>query len=212
MKPILEINPHFPEKEKIEQAAQIITRGGVIGYPTETVYGLGADIFCRAAVKRIFEIKGRNASKAIIVIVPDIENLQELVTTISDQAHELMQQFWPGALTLIFPASDKVPAEIRGGGSSIAIRIPDNKICLNLLKKCQLPLTSTSANFTGEATPVTAQEVNQSMGEKLDLIIDGGPAKSRTPSTILDITTERFRLIRQGALPIEKIERICKIE
>ena len=212
MAPLIQINPEHPEPAKIQQAAGIILNGGLIAYPTETVYGLGANIFHRPAVNRIYSVKGRSAGKAIIVIVASIHQLKELVAHISPTALKLMEYFWPGALTLVFTASARVPPEICGGGNSIAIRIPANQICLDLINYCKVPLTSTSANFAGAPNPISAQMVAQTIGNHLDLIIDGGMSASPVPSTLLDVRTEPVRLLRSGAIEINQIERICQLE
>lgn len=208
---ILKINSQNPEPERISQAADIIRAGGVIGYPTETVYGIGANIFNRDAVARIFDIKGRAQQKAIIVIVPTIDVLNELAANISFGAKKLIEAFWPGPLTMIFQASKKVPREITGGGATVAIRIPANEICIQLMQKSGVPITSTSANLAGAPNPVSAPEVAQNLGDRVDLIIDGGPSKSGTPSTVIDATGEQIRIIRAGAIDKVDIERIDKI-
>jgi len=208
----LRIDPVYPEKEKIAQAVSVLRRDGLIGYPTETVYGLGAGIFSESAVQRIFAAKGRNAAKAIILIVSEIALLENLVQTITPSAQRLIEHFWPGPLTLIFEATSRVPPAICGGGSSVAIRIPQNQICLDLIHALGAPITSTSANLAGGANPQTAEQVQQTFGDQLDLILDGGPTPGSTPSTVLDVRTASAKLVRAGAIEIAGIERICPIE
>lgn len=211
MAKLLKINPRDPEKKYISHAASIIQKGGVIGYPTETVYGLGADIFNEKAVSRIYQIKSRESYKPIIVIVPSIDILAKLVTEITPVAEKLIHHFWPGPLTLVFNASALVPAGIRANGPSIAVRIPDNPVCLALLNHCQTPLTSTSANFSGEPNATTALMVNQTVGDKLDLILDSGPSRSNIPSTVATIMDEAVKILRPGAIPTDSIREICPI-
>jgi L-threonylcarbamoyladenylate synthase len=210
--PIIQIDPIQPEPEKIARAAATITRGGVIAYPTETVYGLGASIWEPAAIDRIYRIKGRDLKKALIVIIPSLRKLTGLVVEIPARAQELMHAFWPGPLTLVFKAAAGVPVAVCGQGVTIAIRIPANQICLDLLNRCDCPLTSTSANLAGTPTPADATTVAQQLGAKLDLIIDGGPSSKGIPSTVLDVTTAQPRLIRAGLIPLETLERITSIE
>lgn len=208
----LQIDPVSPEKEKIAQAVSILRCDGLIGYPTETVYGLGAAIFSESAVQRIFKVKERSAAKAIILIVSELAMLENLVQTITPPAQRLIEHFWPGPLTLIFEATSRVPPEICGGGASVAIRIPQNQICLDLIHALGMPITSTSANLAGGANPQTADQVQQTFGEQLDLILDGGPTPGSAPSTVLDVRTATVKLIRAGALDLAEIERICPIE
>ncbi|MBN1352118.1 threonylcarbamoyl-AMP synthase [candidate division KSB1 bacterium] len=212
MSRIIKINPDNPDPNSLQDAAEIINAGGVIGYPTETVYGLGAGISNSSAVERIFKIKGRDFNKALIVIVNSIEMLQPLVQDMPPDAESLMNRFWPGPLTLVFKASPAVNPAISGGRTTIAIRIPDNRICLELLSRCDGPITSTSANIAGEPNSITAMEVEQKLGRWLDLIIDGGASKSSSASTLLDLTTELPKLRRKGAIPANEIERMIKIE
>ncbi|MDZ7262191.1 MAG: L-threonylcarbamoyladenylate synthase [candidate division KSB1 bacterium] len=210
MSRIIKINPHHPEEETLHLASEVIRQDGVIGYPTETVYGLGANIFSAQAVNRIFEIKGRDRTKPIIVIVASLEQVWELVTEIPEIGLELIKAFWPGPLTIVFKASEKVPESLSGGSKTIALRIPNSKICLELLKWCQVPLTSTSANLAGGPNPLTATAVWDALASRIDLLLDGGPAPSKLPSTVIDVTQVEPQIRRAGAIEIEKIERIIR--
>ncbi len=209
---VLKINPAYPELDRIQLAVDIIKKGGVIAYPTETVYGLGANIYNMTAVNRIYTLKGREQQKALIVIVDSIERLKDLVTHVSEPAFLLINHFWPGPLTMVFSARESVPKFITGGGKTIAIRIPNNPICLELIKASEVPLTSTSANLAGGKNPTTAREVAETFGTPLDLIIDGGPSPSNISSTVLDVTQKEVHLVRQGAITIEMIKKVCKID
>jgi L-threonylcarbamoyladenylate synthase len=211
MKKLIKVNPQNPEIKIITRATTILKNGGILGYPTETVYGLGADIFNEKAVSRIYQIKSRESHKPIIVIVPSIDVLAQLVTEISPVAEKLIHRFWPGPLTLVFEASPLVPAGIRANGPSIAVRIPDNPVCLALLKHCQTPLTSTSANFSGEPNATTAMMVKQTVGDKLDLILDSGPSRANIPSTVATITNKGVKILRPGAIPADSIREVCPI-
>lgn len=205
---MLKINPKYPEPDKIACAAEAILKGGVIGYPTETVYGLGASAFKSEAVARIFELKGREASQAILLIASDLEQVAGIVSEIPDVAVTLADEFWPGPLTLIFNAGKNVLSGLTGTGGTIGVRIPGNKICLDLLNAAGVPITSTSANISGGQNPISAKEVLKYFRNELDLIIDGGETPSRTPSTVISVADNQAVLFREGAVKIYEIEKI----
>lgn len=204
----LKINPETPEPEKISRAAEIILNSGVIGYPTETVYGLGASAFDSVAVARIFALKGRAASQAILLIAANLDQVSQIVSEISDTALKLANEFWPGPLTLIFKAGENVIPELTGASGTIGVRIPGNRICLDLLDAAGVPITSTSANISGQQNAVSAKEVLKYFGNKLDLLIDGGETPSRVPSTVLSVVEEPPVLIREGAIMKSDIEKL----
>ena len=145
------------------------------------------------------------------MIVPSIDILANLVAEITPVAEKLIHRFWPGPLTLVFEAKPEVPAGLRANGPSIAVRIPDNQVCLALLKQCQTPLTSTSANFSGEPNATTALKVDQTVGDKLDLILDSGPSRSNIPSTVATIQGNAVKVLRPGAIPVDSIREICPV-
>lgn len=204
----IRINPIQPEKEKIALAARIISAGGVVAYPTETVYGLGCDAFNRTAVERIFALKGREPGKSVILIVRSVTQLRPLVATIPPAAQTLMSHFWPGPLTLVFSAHPALQSLWPGGGNTVAIRIPASAICLELLAQCQVPLVSTSANRSGAPPATAAEQVQAAFPENLDLIIDGGPSLSQMPSTVIDCSANDLCLIRAGAIEVEAIKAV----
>lgn len=208
MENIIHINPRKPEPHLIRQAAKVLIEGGIIGYPTETVYGIGCNALDAAAVDRIYDLKGRDRSKAMIVIAGDILQVRELVKDIPPAAEKLIDNFWPGPLTIIFDAVEKVAAVFRSGHNTIAVRIPDSRICLSLIRQTGFPLISTSANPSGEPPATTAEEVAAAFGNQLDLIIDGGPTPSRTPSTVVDVTRTPVRIVRQGAVSALEIRTV----
>lgn len=205
---VIKINPKNPSLQLLEEASKIILNQGVIAYPTETVYGLGTNAFSTRGIQRIFELKKRDPSKPLIVIAASLSQVNELVPEIPYVAHVLADAYWPGPLTLILKAASHVEKQLLGPGGSIGIRVPDNKICLELLKLCRVPITSTSANISGRDNSVTADEVIVHFGNRLDLVIDGGIARSRTPSTVLDLTFRRPVLRREGIIPKKNIEQI----
>jgi len=204
---IVKINSKKPQLGLLKKVAEIILKDGVIGYPTETVYGLGANALNSFSVKKVFQLKGREKQKPILIISPAIEQVKRLVSSFPEQAEILANHFWPGPLTMVLEASPQLPEWLLGGGERIGIRMPSNTICLELLKLCGVPITSTSANISGQKNPISAQEVFINFGDKLDLIIDGGTAPSRIPSTVVLIDDDNVTLIREGAISKVKIEQ-----
>ncbi len=202
---LISINPSHPEPELIERAARAILSGQVIGYPTETVYGLGADAFNAKAIDRVFQLKGRDRSRPILVIAGDMTQVKRMVQW-SDLAEHLAQQFWPGPLTLVLPAMPGLPEALLSADQTLGIRIPNHNICLELVRRCGVPVTSTSANRSGQPNPVTARDVVDYFGDQLDLVIDGGRSSSAIPSTVLGISGDRLILFREGAISKSTIE------
>ncbi len=199
------VHPASSSPEAFEQACEVIRSGGVIAYPTETVYGLGADPFNSEAVDRIYAIKGRDASKALILLVPDEQTLHDLTEHIPDSARPLIDRFWPGPLTLIFKASPRLPANVLGGGNTIALRISSHPLVRVLLTHLKAPLTSSSANRSHEPPAQSAQEVLTQLGSSVDLILDAGPSENTLPSTVVDISTGDPILVRPGRIPFSQI-------
>ena len=207
---IIKINPFAPLVDQLMMVAEVIKAGGIIGYPTETVYGLGADPFNPAAVNKIFRLKGREKNKPILLIAENIDQVKQLTAEYPRAAETLASAFWPGPLTLVFRASPELPVEIIGVNRTIGIRIPDHKMCLELIKISGVPITSTSANISGNKNPTSAEEVAANFGDQLDLIIDGGQTKSEIPSTVISVDQENVRLLRQGAISKTEIEKILR--
>jgi L-threonylcarbamoyladenylate synthase len=209
---ILKINPHQPESELIDLAVKSLQNGGVIGYPTETIYGIGCSAYDNEAVTRIYQLKGRDHSKAMIVIAADILQISELVKRIPETAEKLMDSFWPGPLTMVFEVSEKLKQYAIKRTKTIAVRIPANEICLSLLKSCDFPIVSTSANKSGMPVSTNVEQVSDSFGTELDLIIDGGPTPSSAPSTVVDVTKTPLKIIREGAISQLEINTVLQTE
>ena len=207
----LTINSSFPQSDRISQAAKVLQKGGVIAYPTETVYGIGCSAYNLEAVNRIYELKKRDRRKAMILIAADVVQISDLVKTVPAAADRLIDEFWPGPLTLVFEASPRLHEFAFRKSKTIAIRIPDSQICLSLLQECGFPLVSTSANQSGEPSATTAQQVLETFDNELDLIIDGGETPSKIPSTIVDITLTPPRLIREGAISVLEITTVLEV-
>lgn len=209
---LFKINPNNPEDDLIGQASLILRKGGVIAYPTETVYGIGCNGLDSKAVNRVYDLKDRDHSKAMILIAADIFQIRELVEYIPDGAEILAENFWPGPLTMVFEASSKLNDYSIRKNKTIAIRIPDCKICLSLLKSCGFPIVSTSANKSGLPDSINAEQVIASFGNSLDLIIDGGTTPSQSTSTIIDVTKEPVRILREGTISALEISSVLDLE
>jgi L-threonylcarbamoyladenylate synthase len=197
------VTPATPQT--IERAAGLLRGGGVVAFPTETVYGLGAHAFDAKAVSRIFEIKRRPSFDPVIVHVADEAMLARVVREISQRARTLIERFWPGPLTLVFKRSDAVPLLVTAGLDSVAVRMPSHPVALALLRASGVPLAAPSANAFGGLSPTRADRVAQAFGEQIDLIIDGGATPLGIESTILRLEPIPA-LLRPGALTVEEIE------
>ena len=210
MSEIIKIDAEHPDDDLIRKVARVLKKDGVIGYPTETVYGIGSNVFSSAAVKRIYSLKHRDHGKALIIIAADIIQIGDLVEDIPEAAERLMENFWPGPLTLVFRAAKELKGEAFHPSRTIAIRIPDCPICHALLKSTGFPLISTSANHSGEPPATNAEQVNALFGDQLDLIIDGSESSSATPSTVVDVTRLPVRLLREGAISKLEIDTVLE--
>ena len=193
----------------IEEAVGVLRGKGVVAFPTDTLYGLGADALCAEAVARVFEVKGRSYDSPLPLLLGSIQDLKRVTTDIPDQAWDLVNRFWPGSLTLILRSSPDLPDLVTGGTGSVAVRMPDHHVPLALIRELGRPITGTSANASGGPDSITAEDVRRSLGEKIDYIVDGGPATAGIPSTILDLTQSRPRLVRTGAIAYELLQSIC---
>jgi L-threonylcarbamoyladenylate synthase len=188
----------------LARCRDIIRSGGVIGYPTDTFYGLGADPANAAAVRRIFVIKGRNPDRPVIVLLPDRSRVPEWAAEVPQSAERLMDRFWPGPLTLVYRAGPRVLPELTGGSGTIGLRVPGNQATRELLGALGTALTGTSANLSGGANPRTADEVLRELGDRVDLVIDGGVSAEELPSTVVDVTMDPPRVVRQGVIDIQQ--------
>ena len=183
----------------------ILQRGGVVAFPTDTVYGLGADAFNPGAVERIYEIKKRPRHLPLPLLVGDMEQLALVAETVSELALFLAQRFWPGGLTLVLPKASGLPAYL--GGAGVAVRLPAHPACRALIKGLGSPITGTSANTSGKPSALTAGEVREQLGNGVDLVIDGGRCPGGVESTVVDLTGEKPAVLRQGIIPQEEIDR-----
>jgi len=195
-------------KRSVTEAAQAILDGGVIVYPTETIYGLGANALEPQIVERVYDIKERKKSNPILVLIPDRSALDELALGIPEVAEKLMSKFWPGALTIVFKAAPIVSRTLTAGSGKLGIRLSSDEFCRDLLSICKIPITSTSANLSGEPNPNSIGMINRRVLEAVDLIVDAGDLVSQTPSTVVDVTKGKVELVREGAIAYEKILEI----
>ncbi|MBS7658467.1 MAG: L-threonylcarbamoyladenylate synthase [Candidatus Bathyarchaeia archaeon] len=194
-------------EDSLNEAALIIRRGGLVAFPTETVYGLGACAFNSEAVAKIFEVKQRPRFDPIIVHIADSKDIYQLCSKVNEKAKLLIKKFWPGPLTLVLPKSSVIPDIVTAGLETVAIRMPSHPIALKLIKKAEVPIAAPSANLFGHLSPTTAEHVAEQLGDKIDLIINGGKCTVGIESTVLDVTNEPT-ILRLGGLPIEEIEEV----
>ena len=196
------------ETGPIHKAAEIIKKGGLVAFPTETVYGLGADAFNPIAVARIFEVKKRPHFDPLIVHVASQEDLGQLVSEIPSDARKLVEQFWPGPLTLVLLKTAEVPDIVTAGLPTVAIRMPSHPMALSLIQQSECPIAAPSANPFGYLSPTTASHVRDQLGDEIDFILDGGACDVGVESTILSFLERSPRLLRPGGVPLEEIEAV----
>ena len=189
----------------VRRGAEIIKSGGLVAFPTETVYGLGANALDADAVRRIYETKGRPSDNPLILHVSSIEMTEGLVE-LNWRARMLMEKFWPGPLSIVLPAKEVIPSRTRGGLPTAAVRMPDAPVALALIKFSNLPIAAPSANISGRPSPTDAETVRRDVGDKIPLVIDGGETRFGVESTVIDMTGEHAVLLRPGGLAKEDIE------
>ena len=197
---IIKINPEKPDLKSIKEAAEIIKNGGLVAFPTETVYGLGAAYNNPDAVTKIYEVKKRSKRKPLTIHISKIETLESFDCEITHLAKILMDKFWPGPLTIILNTKDKKKV--------IAFRIPKGEIAKRFIEVCGIPIVAPSANISGNKPPVSAEEVLKDLDGKIEAVIDGGPTYLRGESTIIDATSFPYRVIREGAISKSRIQDV----
>jgi L-threonylcarbamoyladenylate synthase len=208
---VLKINGERPDPERIAHAAHLIRAGQVVAIPTDTLYGLAADPFNLSAVDAVFRIKGRPGHKALLLMVNSIEQAEEISANLPPSFYKLARHFWPGPLTMVVPASRRVPRKIASDTGKVAIRLPNAAIPQALMLELDMPLTGTSANLTGEEPCTTAADVQIQLGDRIPLIIDGGNAGGSSgtdpalPSTVIDLAPTGWKVLREGAIPVAQI-------
>ena len=198
----------FTSLQQVEQAADIIRRGGLLGIPTETVYGLGANALDEDAVRRIFEAKGRPQDNPLILHVPEVSWLDRYCRNIPQTAYRLAERFWPGPLTMILEKKDCVPLQTTGGLDTVGIRCPDHPVTLAILRCADVPIAAPSGNTSGRPSPTTVMDMAEDMNGKIEGIFDGGACRVGVESTIVDLTVTPPRLLRPGGLPLEELQQV----
>ncbi|MFX1297133.1 MAG: L-threonylcarbamoyladenylate synthase [Promethearchaeota archaeon] len=198
---LLKINPINPDLGIIEKARDYIIDGKLVVFPTDTVYGLATDPFNENAVKNLIKVKKRDYSKGLPVLIANIEIAKEFVE-FSKVANSIASQFWPGALTLILPLKKPLPYQVTGYRNSLGIRIPNHDVARRLAK---IPIIGTSANISGQKSPVTAEEAMKQLGDAIHLVLDSGPIEKGLPSTILDLSENEPKFLREGAIKYSEL-------
>ena len=207
MPQILKVKPSNPEswESMIAETQKVLKGGGVIAFPTDTFYGLGANPYNTKAVDKIYSIKGRDPEKPLLLLIDSILKLAGLVEEISEASAKLIESFWPGPLTMLFKPKHTIPKNITTG--LIGIRQPGNLITRKILAGLNYPLTAPSANFSGEDPTTTAEQVKDRLGNKVDLILDAGICRGGEPSTLVDTTKTPVRLVRAGPINFKSIQK-----
>lgn len=210
---ILKINSKSPEPEKIHLASKAIICGKLVAFPTETVYGLGANAFDHKAISQIFKVKGRPQDNPLIVHISDISQVEQLAKNFPKDAQKLTKEFWPGPLTIVLKKRKIVPEIVTAGLDSVAIRMPENKIALELIRQSKVPIVAPSANISGKPSPTRASHVIDDIFGKVDYIIDGGNCKIGIESTVIDFTSKVPTILRPGYITKEDIKKVIgKVE
>jgi L-threonylcarbamoyladenylate synthase len=204
----IEIDAVAPEPDIIARAADLLRRGGLVAFPTETVYGLGANALDPSAVERIYAAKGRPAYNPLIVHVDGPERVRDVALEWSDRADRLARAFWPGPLTMVLPKQRAIPDSVTAGLPSVAVRVPAHPVARALLAAAAIPVAAPSANRSMRLSPTTGAHVAKSLGDAVDLILDAGPTPVGIESTVVDLTTEPPRLLRPGTISIPQLEAI----
>ena len=196
------------DADAIDEAADVLRRGGLVAFPTETVYGLGADATSPEAVARIFEAKGRPSNNPLIVHGPDADALRGSVSDWPDAADALADRFWPGPLTIVLPRSRSIPDAVTAGRGTVGVRVPDCPPAIALLRRTGRPVAAPSANRSTGVSPTRAEHVRADLDGRIDLILDGGPTSVGLESTVLDLTADPPRLLRPGAVTVGQLEMV----
>jgi L-threonylcarbamoyladenylate synthase len=197
-----------PPPAEIERAATILRAGGLVAFPTETVYGLGACALDERAVARVFEVKGRPRFDPLIVHVAGVGSVAQLVSEFPDAAKRLADRFWPGPLTLVLPKSALVPDLVTAGCPTVAVRVPDHPVALELLRRADIPVAAPSANLFGRISPTTAEHVREQLDDRVDMILDGGACRVGVESTVIEIDGDNASVLRPGGTTIEDLKAV----
>jgi len=196
--------------DEIDEAVRCLRAGGVVAFPTDTLYGLGVDVFNTAALDRVFAIKERASGMALPVLIDSWSQLEELTTNVPARARVLADAFWPGPLTLVMNKAAGVPNGLTAGAPTVAVRLPDHPVPRAIMQRFGGPITGTSANISGGPDPMTLAELKALLGDRVDYVMTCGPTPRGTASTIVDITTEPPTPVREGAVPFRRVMKIWR--
>jgi L-threonylcarbamoyladenylate synthase len=204
---IIKINADKPEASLVRYAADQIRAGIVLGMPTDTFYGLAADPFNLRAVDRVYEIKSRSRHKPLSLLIESVDQAEDLARPLPPEFYELARKFWPGPLTIIVRAASRLPLKVTANTGNVALRVPNAKIPLEVVKAAAIPITATSANLSGAAECTTAVAVRDQLQDRISVIVDGGTSPREVASTIVDLTDDdaRWKIIREGAISAQEI-------
>jgi L-threonylcarbamoyladenylate synthase len=205
---LLKVDSQQPDLKQMQTAAKIIRKGGLVAFPTETVYGLGADALNPKAVLALFKAKKRPLDNPPIVHVENINNIHTLTEQVPPEADKLMKKFWPGPLTLVFKRSHAVPDVTVAGLDTVAIRMPNHPVALALIKESRCPIAAPSANLAGKPSPTTAEHVFTDLNGRIDAILDAGPTRIGVESTVLDLSSEPAMILRPGGTSLEALKTV----
>jgi tRNA threonylcarbamoyl adenosine modification protein (Sua5/YciO/YrdC/YwlC family) len=207
---LLKINSAQPEANLISYAADRIRRGLVLGMPTDTFYGLAADPVNLRAVDRIYEIKNRSRHKPLSLLVESVDQATELARNVPDVFHRLAEKFWPGPLTMIVKAGSRLPLKVTANTGNVALRVPSAAIPVAIIRETGFPITATSASLLGAAECTTAESLREQLGDRISIIVNGGPTERAVPTTIVDLSGDppQWQIIREGAIPSDDISQI----
>ncbi len=206
MPKVIRVDPKKPDRRVIDLAIRVIRGGGTIIYPTDTVYGIGANALEPQSALKVFEIKERPLNQALPIAVSGLEMARKLAF-IPDGAKKLIERFWPGALTIVLRKRPIVPSEVTGGGDRVGLRAPNHAVPLEIIENSSLPIIATSANKHGQPSPITVGEALRQIGESVELCLDAGRTEIQMPSTVLDFTKDPPAILRKGAISVRAIER-----
>ncbi len=204
---LIKVKPGFVEPGVVGRISEIILKEGVMAYPTDTFYGLGASAYSERAVQKIYLLKQRERGRPLSVVISGIDMAENVAALLPPAFWQLSQAFWPGPLTLVIKARPLFPPEMLGPGGSLALRLPDVPWLLDLVRLTNIPVTATSANISGEKEIDSGHEVVKAFMGKVDLIVDGGTTPGGLASTVVDLTADRPRILREGAVPREHLMR-----
>jgi len=200
------VDPGAPQRDAIQEAAKWIRNGGVVAIPTDTLYGLACDPFRADAVARVFAVKGRAAERALPLIAADAAQVAAHLGTLTPLGARLAERFWPGPLTLILAAPASLARDVTGDTGTVGVRVPADDVARAIAAACERPITATSANISGGPSTSDPNEVERTLGDRIDLLIDTGATRGGSPSTIVDVTSARPRLVRAGAIAWDEIQ------